>query len=351
MPNTKRLIVSLCLMVMLPAFAAAQTFTMNSTTLSAAMTATAKTATLTSTSAATGSTFGAVTAGQAVFIDGEFMPITGLSGSVATVQRRANPTAHSSGAVVWIATPNSFMHRDPPIGNCTLANQGDPWINVENNRVWRCSGSSTASGWMNVVDEYVFLPASACNSSVSGNSTGTNGLTVLGSAPSLPAVQAATSASGTNTHYFTCSLSNPPGRLDLSRGSYVVDVQFYYGVQTTAIGTQVAVLASGTMNAKTVFTKIAYPAAGASETATGLVEATRADSGTLVITPVVASFNTATTTAGEFYTATFAPATPIPVGADRTQLLFTASLLNTATSATVTNSPGLLVHYRRLSGM
>jgi hypothetical protein len=79
-----------------------------------------------------------------------------------------------------------------------------------------------------------------------------------------------------------------------------------------------------------------------------LAEATRADAGTLAITPVVGSFNTATTTAGEFYTVNFAPATPIAIATDNRQLMFTVSLLNTATSATVTNSAGFLVHYRTL---
>lgn len=190
-----------------------------------------------------------------------------------------------------------------------------------------------------------FIPPGACNSSVSGNSTGTNGLTVLGTAPSIPVVQAQTSASGTNTHYFTCNITPPTTVGVTGRGVNIVDAVFFYGVQTTGLGTQVAVLASGTMNAKTVFTKILYPVSGASETATGLAEAVRSDAGTLVITPVVGSFNVATTTAGEFFAATFAPATPFAAATDLTQYYLTVGLLNTATSATITNSPGVLVHY------
>jgi hypothetical protein len=185
--------------------------------------------------------------------------------------------------------------------------------------------------------------------SVSGNATGTQGYTVLGTAPSIPVVQAQTSATGTNTHYYSCNLAMP-GRLAVARAAWVVDTVFYYGVQTTALGTQVATLASGTMNSKTVFNSIGYPTAAASETATGLAEAARADAGTLTITPVVASFNTGTTTAGEFFSAKFIPANPIAVSTDSQQLYLLVSLLNTATSATVTNSPGVLVHYRYVTG-
>src|SRR6267378_3241275 len=49
----------------------AQTFTHNTTTLAAAQTATDTTINLTAVTAATGSSFGAVQAGQLVFVDGE----------------------------------------------------------------------------------------------------------------------------------------------------------------------------------------------------------------------------------------------------------------------------------------
>lgn len=190
-----------------------------------------------------------------------------------------------------------------------------------------------------------WVPPSACSSSVSGNGTGTNGQTTSG-ASLLPVVQAQTSATGTNTHTYICNI-NPPSYLTATNARVLVqDAVFFYGVQTTALGTQVAVLASGTMNASIVFSKVLYPPSGASETPS-VVTPVRADAGTLVITPVVASSNVATTTAGSFFSVKFQPATAISWNTDLQQLLLTVSLLNTATSATVTNSPGVLVHLRQ----
>lgn len=198
----------------------------------------------------------------------------------------------------------------------------------------RPSGSDTGGSY--------WVPPTACNSSVSGNGTGTQGFTILGTAPSIPVVQAQTSNIGTNTHYYTCNIT-PPSNIGVTgRGANIVSASFFYGVQTTGLGTQATVAASGTMNGKLVFTKIAYPTAAAGQTPTGLAEAARADSGTLGFSDLT---NVATTTAGEFYTLTFTPATPIAATAALTQYFLTVSLLNTAISATITNSPGVLVSY------
>ena len=190
-------------------------------------------------------------------------------------------------------------------------------------------------------DGEYYIPASACVSSVSANSSGTNGLTTSG-ASVMQVMQASTSATGTNTHTYVCNVT-PPSRLQ-GQGIAIMDAVFYYGVQTSALGTQVATLASGTMNSTTVFSKIVYPTPAASETAS-TVTPVRADAGTLLITPVVASANTATTTAGAFYSTKFTPATAIQVTADLTSYYLAVTLQGAATSATVTNSPGVLVHY------
>lgn len=350
------ILLMLALLFNVPAFA--QT-TVTQTTLNGAVSAPsqgvpATTVTLTSATGVAGPT--ATQPGSELFVDQEAMLVTSISGAVAQVIRGydSSPTsAHNSGAIVYVGptagiSGSPYVFTDPPIGPCTAGNeQYNLRINTRTGRLWQC----TAGYWANVIDAFMFIPASYCQSSVSGNATGTNGYTVVGTAPSLPVVQASTSATGTNTHYYQCSLIPDTSRLAAAKSVYIVDVEFYYGVQTTALGTQVAVLASGTMNAKTVFQSITYPVPAASETATGTAEAARADAGTLLITPVVASFNVGTTTAGEFFSAKFTPATPLVVSTDHQQVLFTASLLNTATSATVTNSPGILVHYRLAQGL
>lgn len=194
-------------------------------------------------------------------------------------------------------------------------------------------------------NRYYWVSPGSCGTGVSGNGTGTQQVTTVG-ASFTPVTQAQTSASGTNTHIFTCNIA-PPGYLVTSgNGFVIVDATFYYGVQTTGLGTQVATLASGTMNSLTVFTTIDYPTAGAAETPS-TVTPVRADSGTLTIAPAVASFNVATTTAGAFFSAKFTPASGTLVYKTiNRQLLMQVALLNTATSATITNSPGVLVHYQ-----
>lgn len=350
MNKLKTLVIGLALLLW-PAFGFAQT-TVTQTTLSAAITTT--NGTLVTVASATGISASSNTQTYWIVVDQEAMQVTAVSGTNLTVIRGIGGSrahTHASSAIVYFGPSGStsgspFVAVDPPLGSCTSANETYSLrINTQNGRIWQCTNSS----WANVVDAYVFIGPGSCNSSVSGNSTGTNGFTVLGTAPSIPVVQAQTSASGTNTHYYTCNVP-VTGRLATARGAWIVDVEFYYGVQTTALGTQVATLSSGTMNSKTVFQTIAYPTPGTSETATGLAEAARADSGTLLITPVVGSFNTGTTTAGEFFSVKFTPASPISLSTDHQQVFFTVSLLGAGTAAGITNSPGFLAHYRYVSG-
>jgi hypothetical protein len=324
------------------------------TTLSAAITD--QSAQVMSVTSATG--FVATTSQQQYYalIDGrELVNVRTVSGTQIGISRGQSSTTaftHASGAPVITAPAAAFVRSTgggvikPGAvlgGSCTSTNEVYlPLYDTANGRRYNCINST----WM-IDNGYALLGPAACQSSVSGNSTGTNGYTSLGTAPSIPVVQAATSATGTNTHYYMCNLNQLTAGLStgVARSVAVIDVVAYYGVQTTALGTQVATLASGTMNSKTVFTKITLPTAAASETATGLAEAVRADSGTLTITPVVASFNVGTTTAGEFFSAKFIPAAAFLMNTDSQVNYFTLSLLNTATSATVTNSPGVLVHY------
>lgn len=328
--------------------------TLSSTTLSSAV---ASTDAVVNVASATGITaVGSLNAIQTLlFIDREEMNVTAVNGTVISVTRGFDSTpitAHASGATVWLGPPAYFYQQKDPSGSCTAGNLLVlPVIAVQTGEVWTCPTSGPNNGlWskqataapLNLSDAAFFVPASDCNTSVSGNATGTNGYTVAG-ASNTPVVQASTSNTGTNTHTYVCTIQLPT-RLTSTKGAAIKDVVFYYGVQTSALGTQVATLASGTMNSSTVFSSITFPAAGASETAS-TVTPVRADSGTLLITPVVASANTATTTAGAFYSTKFTPATPIALTTDLQTVLFTVTLQAAATSATVTNSPGILVHF------
>lgn len=349
-----RALLALLLTVGAATSVAAQTFTLNQTTLSAAVATTDTTVTIASASAASGSSFGAVSVGQILFVDEEPMQITGVSGTTISVQRRATrttpATTHASGATVFIGAGGAFQRADPTTGVCAVGSQGDPWINLNNGKVWRC----TASQWLNVVDAAVWVPAAAC---IAAGSTataqtlyGVAGATGLGNIPTgasaIPVYQYASTA-GT-AHTYACQIPVPT-RNNGSRGSYLVDATFYYGVQQTLLPAQAATLASGFFNGVAVFTSITLPAAGAAETAS-TVTPVRADAGTLLITPVVASFNLALTTAGAFDSVKFTPATPIALTTDATAFYLNVSFLVT-TGVMTTNTPGFLVHYRTVTGL
>lgn len=305
-----------------------------------------------------------------LFVDSEAMyvaaplPATGNNVAVVRGYNSTQARTHASGATVWVGRPNLFTTYDPT-GTCTQAPGGAafgqpggtpasstfavfPFINVRNGREWSCvnitgQASPLTGQWM-VINGLIELGPGACGSGTSGNLT-LAGPTVAG-ASFVGVQQVSTTSTGTNTHYYSCNLNNIVSALANSppKQVAVLDATFFYGVQTTGLGTQVATLASGTLNSIAVFSKIAFPAAGAAETPS-TVTPVRADAGTLLITPAVASFNVATTTAGAFYSAKFTPASAIPLTTDGTEVFFNVALLNTATSATITNSPGVLVHY------
>lgn len=201
--------------------------------------------------------------------------------------------------------------------------------------------SRSAANFPIVTDWFEFVPAPGnCVGTVSGNSTGTNGITSQGS---IAVVQDQTSVTGTNTHNYFCHIPLP-SKTTANKGVVnVLDATFLYGVQTTALGTQVATLSSGTLNSVAVFQSFTAPAAGASETQSAAMA--RADSGSSVFTPAVASFNTGTTTAGQFFSEKFAPGSVLSLNTDLTDLTLNVALLNTATSATITQTPGFFVHY------
>lgn len=122
----------------------AQTFTHNTTTLAAAQTSTDTTISLTSVSAATGSSFGAVQAGQFVLVDQELEQLVSVTSTstVWNVQRRGRLVPHAAGSAVYIGASNSFQRADPAAGTCTTANQPKFWINQVTGAVFTCGANS-----------------------------------------------------------------------------------------------------------------------------------------------------------------------------------------------------------------
>jgi hypothetical protein len=200
--------------------------------------------------------------------------------------------------------------------------------------------SPVLQGQVSTVGTYV-VPYTACGSTVSANSTGTNGFTTAGTS-NTPVDQASTSITGTNTHTYVCDIT-PPSRLGGGAVTAITNVVFFYGTLNT-LGNQVSTLASGTFNSSIVFGKILMPAATIPQTAS-TVAPVRADSGTLLITPVAAAIPLTTVTAGQFNTIQFTPATAIVI-ADLTKYLLTVTLQGPATSTLATYTTGAIVHTR-----
>jgi len=200
-----------------------------------------------------------------------------------------------------------------------------------------------AQGYSNTNPYVYWVPPGACNRAVSGTPTGTQGLTVSG-ASNTPVVQNQTSA-GASTFTFICNITPPNTIITTGNGIVITDAVFMYAPTTAGLGTQSAVLASGTLNSSIVFSYIAYPTPASGESAS-TVTPVRADSGTMTITPTAATFNVNTLTAGSFYSVRFTPATgTLAFKTDLRQLLLTVTLVGDA-AANVVNSPGVLVHFR-----
>ena len=296
-----------------------------------------------------------------VLVDREMMlildtPVAVGSNYRVKVERGALGTysvSHASGTTVYIG-PGSYFKTVDPSGACTSTTLTVlPYISYQTGTIWTCpaAGAVNAGVWtkQGTTDTYTFadgefdIAPANCAPSVSDHA-GTVGITVTG-ASNVYAMQAATTSSATtNTLTYVCPIA-APFRTTSGKGIWISSVVADYGVQTTALGTQVNTLASGTYNGSIVFSKIVLPAAGASETAS-TVTPVRADAGTLAVSPAVGSANTAITTAGAFYTIKFTPSTPFQL-VDLTKYLFTLSLQGAASpgTATVTNLLGVHVYY------
>lgn len=294
--------------------------------------------------------------GSIVVVDTEFMQVLGINSttggvSVARGIWGTQARGHVSGATVYVGPPNFFKNFDPngscvaslePVLPTVSAASGDVFTCDANTNVWVRSASPWAYKFTDGAIPFTF---SQCFPSVSGNAGATLGFTTVGTA-NTPVAEATTTSTGTNTHTYVCKVHVPQRLANTlpGKGVYLTNFVFYYGVQQAALGSQASVLASGTFNGSTVFGSVTYPASGASETPSP-VTPSRLDSGTLTITPAVASFNTSTTTAGAFDTVTFTPASPILLQTDLQDIVLTVTFQCAATTATTTNTPGGIIHY------
>jgi len=137
MMKTFRNLITVLIAVVLTIPMAAQT-TVNTTTLSAAVT---KSQTQVTVASATN-----VAVGNILYVDREAMKVVTLSGTNATVRRGQEGTAavaHASGAVVYTAAPQYFYATEVS-GTCTSTDEiALPHISVATGNIYTC----TSGGW------------------------------------------------------------------------------------------------------------------------------------------------------------------------------------------------------------
>ena len=142
MKTLTRLLLTLSLVFGSGALVSAQT-ALNTTTLTNALTTTAQT-TLT-----IGSNTGATANSTALYVNGEYMTITGTSGSTTvTVQRGQGGTParlHPANSYIWIGPQRAFTTVDPG-GTCTQSGTFTPYINIATQRLFACAPLSTGAG-------------------------------------------------------------------------------------------------------------------------------------------------------------------------------------------------------------
>jgi hypothetical protein len=289
-----------------------------------------------------------------LYVDREAMAVTGFNSTTGQVNvirgyMHTQARAHVSGALVYIAAPFNFLEYDP-VGACTQGTPTTtaPWasgvnylplISVTSGQLWSCdtgTGQWVVGGYLgstNLERWYDVGPGQCSVTQASGTGATISPITTAGN---IPVVQSLTTG-GTAVVTFVCKL-NPPSGLGVGHGIVITDVVLDYGNSTGA---------TGTCGAPTLATATS-PAPGTSETASSATLV--AAGGTLIVTPVVGSCNTAAVTAGQLYSERVTPAVAsggIPLNTDQQSLYFTQAFTGPASAAYTIYVAGLHVHYQQ----
>lgn len=306
-------------------------------------------------------TAGSVTQGgavQAITADATGLLATGsMTSCAAPAYSACNFVYWTSGSSLSITTTAStaFAAGNVVVAFVTTTSNDINVITPASRAPWNASVTQRPTG-SNIGGAYWIPPGNCWYSVATGTLTtptfgAAPGVTALGlnvvGASSMPVMQVATTnAAVISTNTISCVI-NPPSNVGITgRGLTLTDAVVFYGVQQAGgvAATQASVAASGTFNGTTVFTKIAMPTPGASETPS-TVTPVRADAGSLGYTPAAASFNSAVTTAGAFVTQQFTPATPFGLTTDLTIYHLNFAVLCNTTQATTINVAGVMVHF------
>lgn len=113
----------------------------------------------------------------AAFVDGEYMPVLGVSSTRIRVQRGGNGTrsvTHKSGARVWVAPFAAYRAGPDPQGQCVrTALSYVPVINVNTGNTFDCLGVTTAGQYVQTNKPGIPVLGSTVASATSITPTGT----------------------------------------------------------------------------------------------------------------------------------------------------------------------------------
>jgi len=321
-----------------------------STTLCAAQTATATTLCLTSTTN--------VLYRTGVYVDLEYEQVlttTIASGQTyVTVARGLNTTiaaAHANAQTAWLAllptqsvNPGTngfaFGAAFTDYGPCTRTNYTYlPHFWPARGEIIDCD--ATTGVWTPYQQTFTFAVGPGdCAWGTTGTydaqvAVATGGPNLQGfldlGASFVPANQIKVTNAGASVNTLTCIIPINTFQPLINKGVTVKYVDVLYGVATTTLTS----ISGG------AFSTIAFPAPGATETASVVTPV--AIGGT--VTTSSTTGNMAATTAGAFKVSRLTPATPINLTTDMTFLLVSENFNQSASSAQVVNSPGMLLHY------
>jgi hypothetical protein len=192
-----------------------------------------------------------------------------------------------------------------------------------------------------VSDGVYHVPPGACGFGSSGGTitpATANGVISIG-ASFLNVNQIATTT-GTETATLSCDIT-PPSRLTAGKGVTIAGLLLEYGNSTGV---------TGTCNAPTI-NAITLPVAGASETPSAVTPGSTTAGGTLTVTPVVGSCNTAAVTAGQLYSEGVSFGTPAVFNSSATapiKLFFQQGFVGPASASYTLYTAGVDVYYNNV---
>jgi hypothetical protein len=292
-----------------------------------------------------------------IYVDLEYMevlqpvPATGSCVPVARGLNGTQATAHNNAQTAWLAyTPaqsvapgsNGFgfgaVFED--YGPCTRTNYAYlPHIWPARAEIIDCD--ATTSLWTPYAQEFTFAVGPGdCAWGTTGTyasqvAVATGGPNIQGfldlGASFVPANQVSVTGGGASVNTLTCIMPLNTFQPLINKGVTVKYADVLYGVATTTLTS----ISGG------AFSTIAFPAPGATETASTVTPVAVGGA----VTTSSTTGNMAATTAGAFKVSRLTPATPINLTTDMTFLIVSENFNQSASAAQVVNSPGMLLHY------